>query len=138
MENYRAGGRAILPVVDELAAEDGLDRDEIILMGFSQGAAISFALAGLGMLVPRAIICLAGFLPQGDLSLFAGLPVFWGHGTQDELVPAERARMDVERLHKAGADVTYCEADVDHRLGIECTRGLKGWLKTLLKGEPGS
>jgi predicted esterase len=108
-------------VVDELAAEDGLDRDEFILMGFSQGAAISFALAGLGMLVPRAIICLA-----------------WGHGTQDELVPAERARMDVERLHKAGADVTYCEADVDHRLGIECTRGLKGWLKTLLKGEPGS
>ena len=135
MDNYRAGGRAVLCVVDELAAEDGLDRDEVILMGFSQGAGLSFSLVGLGMLVPRAIICLAGFLPQGDLSLFAGLPVFWGHGTKDELVPVGRARTDVDRLHEAGADVTYCEADVGHRLGIECTRGLKGWFETLQKDE---
>jgi phospholipase/carboxylesterase len=138
MEDYRAGGRAILSVLDELVADESLDRDALILMGFSQGAGIAFSLAGLGKVAPLAIICLAGFLPQGDLSLFAGLPVFWGHGALDELVPVETARTDVERLHKAGADVTYCEADVGHRLGIECTRGLKGWLETLLKGEAGS
>ncbi len=138
MDNYRAGGGAILSVIDELVSQEGMDRDEVILMGFSQGAGIAFSLAGLGMLAPVAIICLAGFLPAGDLRAFSGLPVFWGHGTRDELVPVERARVDVDRLHAAGAEVTYCEADVGHRLGIECTRGLKGWFKNLPNGQPGS
>jgi len=137
VEAFQAGGKAILSVVDELIARDGLDPRQLILMGFSQGAAISYALAALGMLQPRAIICLAGFLPQGDLHRLSGIPIFWGHGTRDELVPVVRARKDVERLHEAGADVNYCEMDVGHRLGIECTRGLKAWLEMLEDGDAG-
>jgi predicted esterase len=70
----------------------------------------------------------AGHLPQGDLSRLSGLPVFWGHGARDELIPVTGARKDVARLRAAGARVQYCEADVTHKLGSACLRELKQWI----------
>ena len=32
---------------------------------------------------------------------------------------------------QAGAPVTYCEADVGHKLGSECLKGLRRWLAGL-------
>ncbi|MGD8822778.1 MAG: hypothetical protein PVG63_06725, partial [Anaerolineales bacterium] len=58
-----------------------------------------------------------------------GVPVYWGHGTEDELIPIEHARHDVERLRTAGVDVSFCEAEVGHKVGVECTRGLKTWFE---------
>jgi predicted esterase len=44
-------------------------------------------------------------------------------------VPVERARRDVEILRAASVDVAYCEAEVGHKLGIDCLHGLKTWLE---------
>ena len=63
-----------------------------------------------------------------SLARLASLPVYWGHGTQDDQVPVERARRDVARLRQAGVDVSYCEADVGHKLGADCLLGLASWL----------
>jgi predicted esterase len=77
------------------------------------------------------VVSLAGFVPDGFEvragARLAGVPVYWGHGTKDDQVPVQRARRDVSRLRQAGLDVTYCEADVGHKLGADCLRGLKGW-----------
>jgi predicted esterase len=97
-------------------------------MGFSQGAALAFASTALGMLHTAALISLAGYVPEGDIHLLRGSHVFWGHGLRDDLVPIERARDDVARLGRVGAEVHYCEADIGHKLGVECARGLDTWL----------
>jgi phospholipase/carboxylesterase len=131
MKDFQEGVQAIRAVVDELAARDDLDPTMLVLMGFSQGAALSFALAQIGDLTPRGLISLAGFIPHGSLDRLRGIPVFWGHGNRDQLVPIGRARQDLDRLESAGGDITFCEADVGHRLGIECTRGLKRWIEQL-------
>jgi phospholipase/carboxylesterase len=135
--DFRAGADAVDAVIDDLVQRDQLDLEQLVLMGFSQGAALSFAIARMADFRPRALICLAGFVPKGETDKLSGIPVFWGHGNRDELVPIERARRDLERLQASGADVTYCEADVGHRLGIECTRGLKRWLEQLDDVKPG-
>jgi phospholipase/carboxylesterase len=96
-------------------------------MGFSQGAALAFAATFLGRLQPAGIVSLAGFLPQGELKNVKDLPIYWGHGISDTLVPIERAREAVLMLKRAGADVVLCEAGVGHKVGLECTRGLKEW-----------
>jgi phospholipase/carboxylesterase len=101
----------------------------LLLIGFSQGAALSFAAAALGSLQPHGIASLAGFLPYGDLSALAGQAVFWGHGTSDELIPIGRARADLLRLEAHEVPVQFCEAEVGHKLGVECTKGLKKWLQ---------
>ncbi|MFX0146055.1 MAG: alpha/beta hydrolase [Candidatus Hodarchaeota archaeon] len=126
--DFARAGEALLRMVDDLERRFGLDRDHLVLMGFSQGAALAFAGTALGMLHTAALVSLAGYVPEGDIHLLHGSKVFWGHGLQDDLISIERAREDVVRLRGVGANVDYCETDIGHKLGIECARGLNLWL----------
>lgn len=123
-----------VPVFDallrHLEAEHRLNRRRMILMGFSQGAAMAFAATMLGLsFPPAAIIVAAAHLPQGDLTPLRGLPTFWAHGRRDEVIPIEVARTDVERLREVGALVQLCEADASHKLGKECLQDLRNWFR---------
>ncbi len=96
-------------------------------VGFSQGAAFSFAWALSQPQQVARLAALAGFLPggaEGQLARLAGLPVFIAHGTQDETVPVQLARQAQEQLAAAGAQVQYCEAETGHKLAADCARGL--------------
>jgi len=108
----------------------------LVLMGFSQGSAIALSAVAFGVLHPSAVVVMAGLLPPGELPPLLALRVFWGHGRQDELIPVSRARGDVARLTTARADVTYCEAEVGHKLGAECLMGVRTWLAGLGLDEP--
>lgn len=112
----------------DLRQRFGFGDGRLLMMGFSQGAAVAFSAAREGIQT-HGVIALAGFVPHGGLDGLRGLPVFWGHGLRDELVPVDRAREDVKRLLDHNVEVQYCETDVGHKLGIECTRGLKVWLR---------
>ncbi len=102
------------------------------LVGFSQGAALafSFLLENAGRIA--SVASLSGFLPYGvdaieiDESL-AGIPIFIAHGSEDDLVPVDRARGAVAFLEAAGARVTYCEDEVGHKLSTNCFRGLESF-----------
>lgn len=103
------------------------------IMGFSQGAALAFALALLYPAEVGSLAGLSGFLPEGAQALARNRPlidkrIFLAHGTQDELVPVERARQAVNTLEEAGAQVTYCEDDVGHKLSATCFDGLERFL----------
>jgi phospholipase/carboxylesterase len=114
------------------------DLSSFSLAGFSQGAAISSAIA---LQHPRRVDLLAGlsgFLPQGAEALARNRPlnekpVFIAHGSQDELVPVWRARQAVEVLEAAGAKVSYCEDDVGHKLSASCFRGLEEFFSKHLR-----
>lgn len=98
------------------------------LMGFSQGAAFSFALAVSQPDRVSRLAALAGFLPaggDGQLARLAGLPIFIAHGVQDETVPIAKARDARAALQTAGAQVQYCESDTGHKLGANCARELQ-------------
>jgi phospholipase/carboxylesterase len=128
ISNFARAGEALQKTVDDLESRFELDRKRLVLMGFSQGAALAFAGVALGMLHPAALVSLAGYLPEGDIDLLRGSHVFWGHGLRDDFVPIARAREDVTRLKSIGAEVHYCETDIGHKLGVECARGLDLWL----------
>lgn len=113
------------------AAREEVGERALVLMGFSQGAALALAGVAFGQLAPSAIVVMAGLLPPGELPAWPAVPVFWGHGRRDDLIPIERARRDVARLERTGTPVTFCEADVGHKLGAECLRGLRRWLAGL-------
>lgn len=114
----------------EAAGGQGPSRP-LVLMGFSQGSAIALSAVAFGVLHPAAVVVMAGLLPAGELPALDALPVFWSHGRLDELIPVVRARRDVERLTAARAHVTYCEAEVGHKLGAECLKGVRTWLADL-------
>ena len=130
LEALRPAADALIQLVDEYAASVGMEAAQFDVMGFSQGAAMTNLLA---MLYPQRIRragVLAGFVPGGAESLverrpLEAKPFFVAHGTQDELVPIQRARDSVRLLEQAGAQVTYCEAEVGHKVSADCMRALK-------------
>jgi phospholipase/carboxylesterase len=61
--------------------------------------------------------------------VLAGKPFFVAHGTQDNMVPVERARASIELLERAGAQVTFCESEVGHKVSADCLRGLEAFFK---------
>lgn len=111
------------------------DFSRLYLLGFSQGAALAGAFT---LLYPErvcALAGLAGFLPEGvstlafDKRQMQNKPVFLAHGTRDELVPVAKARQTVAFLDEAGAQVTYCEDEVGHKLSAACFRSLQAFFE---------
>ena len=130
LDQLRSAAEAVIRLVDEYAASAGLDAQTFDVMGFSQGAAMSSLLAFLYPERIRKVGILAGFVPGGLEELIprrplAGKPFFVVHGTKDQMVPIERARASVEILEQAGAQVTYCEDEVGHKVSVTCLRSLK-------------
>ena len=134
LETLLPAAEALIRLIDEYSASVKLDALQFDLIGFSQGAAMVNL---MGMLYPhrvRKMGVLAGFVPSGldDLVLkkpLAGKNIFVAHGTLDKLVPIDQARASIKALEQAGAQVTYCEDQVGHKLSANCLRALEDYLK---------
>ena len=134
-EELRASAEALIQLIDAYRSSAGIAADAFDVMGFSQGAAMSSLLAFLHPDRVGKLGILAGFVPSGLDALaeqrpLEGKPVFVAHGTRDETVPIERARVSIRLLEKAGARVTYCEDDVGHKLSIMCFHALRKFFAT--------
>jgi predicted esterase len=99
---------------------------------FSQGAAMCNVLAFLYPQRIRKVGILAGFVPAELKNLVSQRPLdgksyFVAHGTKDESVTIDRARTSIKILEQAGAQVTYCEDEVGHKVSVTCLRALKNF-----------
>ncbi len=130
LEDFRPSVQAVEKMLEGLEGEAQFDRNRLVLMGFSQGAALAFAIATQSELKPVAMIVASGFIPKGDLTGLRDISVFWGHGSHDEWIPIARAKRQAKRLTDMGLSVNFCETSVGHKLGLECLEGLREWLKT--------
>lgn len=129
----REGAEGLIRLVDEYSASVGIDASTFDVMGFSQGAAMCNVLAFLYPQRIRKTGILAGFVPSGLEELIPqrplqGKPFFVTHGTRDDMVSIERARESITILEGAGANVTYCEDEVGHKVSVTCLRALKDFL----------
>ena len=134
MSDFNAAMQELMDLIDSLDFP-GIYENRFNILGFSQGAALGYALA---LTYPERINKLAGlsgFFPeptQGGLvgGRLRGKRIFVAHGLKDEMVPVEKARRVVEALKYSGAEVIYCEEDVGHKLSSGCFRGMDGYFAT--------
>jgi len=134
-ETFAAAYPRLAAWLDALPDALGVPWERTVLGGFSQGAAMSFALGlGGGRPAPAGILALSGFLPavpgfEPDLSGRAGFPVALGHGAADPVIPVDFARAAHERLAAAGADVLYRETPgMGHTIDPGFVPALRDWL----------
>lgn len=83
-----AAAQALLRWLDDAAA----DAPRVALLGFSQGAAVSLQAMRLDAARFSSIVALSGYATPGDLpgddDLRTSRPrVFWGRGTNDDVIP---------------------------------------------------
>jgi phospholipase/carboxylesterase len=126
---------------DIIVKENG-DPRNVFLMGFSQGAAMSFALIGrhdlsqIGIHI-HGVIILSGYVPDDvrepllkkDLS---DIPFFLSHGTHDELIEPRAMHNSVSILEHAHAKIFAKEYETGHGLTEETVSDLRNWLDKLL------
>lgn len=134
LSDLKPAADSLVRLVDDLSASIGVDAKTFDVAGFSQGGALTNVLT---LLYPRRIrkaAVLAGFMPDGTEDLIKrrvldGKDLYVAHGERDDLVPFERAQQAVELLERAGAQVTFCDADVGHKLSADCLKGLETYFK---------
>lgn len=130
VEDFLPAVNQVIDLMDNWsAAAPAADFSKFRLAGFSQGGALAYSFA---MFHPDRVLALAGlasFLPEGAIKYLQGnkfkeMPVFVSHGKKDKLVPIAKARQSVQLLDQAGAQVTYCESDMGHKLSADCFKGM--------------
>ena len=130
LEDFRPAADALVTFVDDWAVSAEMDFDQFDLMGFSQGAALTYTLALLYPQRIRQLAALSGFIPEGGQFLdvmpnLKGKPVFISHGRQDDMISVEQSRKAVVHFEQAGALVTYCESDTGHKISKECLKSME-------------
>jgi len=113
----------------------GGDPARVVLLGFSQGAAMAYLVALGDPAQVRGVAALSGFVPnlnRQSLPPLNGLPILMLHGTRDETIPVAYARSTRDALQEAGAALTYEEAEIGHKTSAAQMRTLAAWLAARL------
>ena len=131
MDAFAASAEKLDVVVRDIIVRTGMDRHQLVLAGFSQGAAMALAAAKYFSYKPAGVVAASGFLPEGDVSGLEEVQVFWGHGRNDDIIPITTARDGAARLASQGIEVAFCETDAGHKISHQCLRGLEDWIEAL-------
>ncbi|MFP8834436.1 alpha/beta hydrolase [Hydrogenophaga sp. XSHU_21] len=136
-----AGLRASMAQVQGLIDREvarGVPADRIVLMGFSQGCAMTLM---TGLRAPQrlaGLVALSGYLPLAAATqaerhpASAGVPVFMAHGADDDIVVPERGQAARELLEALGHDVEWHTYDMAHSVCPEEVEDLNRWLLRVL------
>jgi phospholipase/carboxylesterase len=123
----------ILYNIDYHLEQFKLKGQKVSLLGFSQGAILSWA---VGLSHPEKIdkiIALSGYLNE-DIFVYAKegidqLRIFSSHGTQDPTLPIEWARKGIGLLEKKEISLAYKEYPQGHEINQDNFNDLLSWLK---------
>ncbi len=127
--------------IDQVAGFYGADPRAIYLMGFSQGAMMSLAVALTNPTLAAGVVVMSGrLLPQTlkqipDPASLVGLPIFAAHGTRDLVLPIGHGREMRDNLSALPVDLTYREYQMAHEVSAESLRDVALWLKAQLDGK---
>ena len=120
-------------------AERGIPADCVVLMGFSQGCAMTL-MTGLRYGEKLAgMVCLSGYLPLLDKTAAernpanAATPIFMAHGLQDPIVQLARAQASREALEALGYKIEWHDYPMPHSVCAEEIEALSSWLQKILK-----
>ncbi|HEY3644471.1 MAG TPA: carboxylesterase [Gammaproteobacteria bacterium] len=128
--------------VEELIAREnsrGVPTARIVLAGFSQGGAVAL-FAGLQHRDKLAgIMALSTWLPADeglDIKLSSAnlaTPIFYGHGTQDPVVPLLLGAQTRNWLTQQGCVVSWHTYPMPHTVSMEEINHIRAWLISVLQ-----
>jgi phospholipase/carboxylesterase len=120
VEQAAASRDLIASFIDEIIVHYPIDASNVTLIGFSQGAILSYAVALSYPEKVQRVVALSGYLNKDILKEdylthdLSRLKFFISHGTVDQVIPVEWARKAPHVLQNLGVRVTYKEYNMGH------------------------
>ena len=124
--------------IDQSIAAYGLNPDNISLLGFSQGAVLSYAVALSYPEKIKNVMALSGYVDEATLvegfekKDHSALNIYVSHGQVDQVIPPEWAQRSSEFLSGLGLDHVFEEYPVGHGVSPQNFYSMKTWLENHL------
>ncbi|MGB1210856.1 MAG: alpha/beta hydrolase [Lacinutrix venerupis] len=127
----------IAKFIDETIAKYPVNKDNVSLLGFSQGTILSYAVALSYPEKIKNVIALSGYVNE---DLFNTLPkdhykhlnFYCSHGSVDQVIPIDWARKAPEFLTALNINHKYSEFPVGHGVAPQNFYEFKEWLIKLI------
>lgn len=125
----------IAKFIDEVTTEYKVDKNNVTLLGFSQGSILSYAVALTYPKKVKNIIALSGYvnhdiLPENlEKQEYSNLDFYCSHGSVDQVIPPDWARQTQPFLNTLNIKNVYSEFPVGHGVAPQNFYELKEWLK---------
>jgi phospholipase/carboxylesterase len=138
IEQAKRSLRALPGFVDELVGAYGADADRVYLMGFSQGAMMSLALALTAPERVAGAVLMSGRFPaqalerDPDERALEGKPFMVTHGIHDPVLPIAEGRAVRDKLSVLPVELTYREYPMAHEVSLESLKDVTEWLSRKL------
>lgn len=130
----------LIKFIDELKASYPISKNKINVLGFSQGAILSY---GLSLSYPQLfdkVVCMSGYLNEEmieqpeDLELRFRESVtkptyFISHGTVDQVVPYAWAQLAPDFLNKLEINYVFKDYPIGHGVARDNFYDMKEWLE---------
>ena len=124
----------IAKFIDELIQNYPIDSKNVTLIGFSQGAILSYAVALSYPEKVQRVIAMSGYVSTEiaidgfENNALGKLKIFASHGTVDQVIPLEWARKSIPILENLGIEVIYKEYPIGHGVSPQNFYDFKNWL----------
>lgn len=119
-----------------LPAHVGADPARVYLLGFSQGAIMSLALAARRRELVAGVVAISGYLDPETLPApapsFDRLPILQMHGSYDDVIPVRAAHLTRDALQGSSARHEYHEYPIGHGIHPEGLQLIQRWLAARL------
>ena len=125
----------IASFIDEIVKQYPIDTENVTLIGFSQGAILSYATALTYPEKISKVVALSGYFNQEilpeviDTKAISHLKFFVSHGSVDQVIPVEWARKAKPALENLGLEVEYQEYPIGHGVSPKNFFDFKNWLQ---------
>jgi phospholipase/carboxylesterase len=132
-EQAKASRDLIAKFIDEASEAYPINKNNISLLGFSQGSILSYSVALTYPEKVKNIVALSGYvnhdiLPENKNQDYSHLDFYCSHGSVDQVIPVDWARQTTPFLNALSIKNTYSEFPVGHGVAPQNFYELKDWL----------
>lgn len=133
-EQAKSSRNLIASFIDELIDTYPIDSKAVSLLGFSQGAILSYAIALSHPEKIKNVIALSGYISAAiceenyQNNDFSKLKIFASHGVVDQVIPITWARKVKPFLDALAIESIYKEYPIGHGISPQIFADFKNWL----------
>jgi phospholipase/carboxylesterase len=134
VEQAQEAMKIIVSCIEQACTQYDLDKNNVSLLGFSQGCILSMALAINHPELIKNVIGLSGYVCEEFIEEdrtkkdFSHLDFYCSHGSSDQVIPVDWARETPNFLTEKGIKHNYSEFPVGHGVAPQNFFEFRKWL----------